>query len=166
MRRPQRRNRNTGLPARALLAYNERLAAGDATYERRADNLQATLQRFTADLGSRSAVIDQALIDAGGWGFDLSSDDIFYSTKGRLYGYFLLLREMGRDFDNVINDRELAASWSQMLESLRQAATLSPVVVINGAPDSAFRPSHLASLGFYLLRSRTQLREITDILQK
>jgi hypothetical protein len=28
------------------------------------------------------------------------------------------------------------------------------------------QPNHLAAQGFYLLRARTQLEEITDILQK
>ena len=152
--------------ARSLEDYNTRLAAGAATYERRADNLQATLIRFTADLGSRSAIIDQQLAAAGTWGFDTRADDVFYATKGRLYAYFLLLRELGTDFENVIRDRELAGAWQQTLDSIRQAAELSPVIVVNGSPDGALLPSHLASLGFYLLRARTQLREIVNILQK
>lgn len=150
----------------SLLSYNKRLAAGEAMFERRADNLQATLLRFTADIGSSSAIIDQHLTLAGGWGFDTTVDDIFYTSKGRLYGYYMIMREMGRDFDKVIADRELSSSWARMLDSLRQAASLDPIVVVNGAPDGAMMPSHLASLGFYLLRARTQLREIVEILQK
>ncbi|MBM85271.1 MAG: hypothetical protein CMM47_04535 [Rhodospirillaceae bacterium] len=151
---------------KALMAYNKKLAAGQATYETRADNLQATLFRFTADLGSSSAIIDQHLSHAGGWGVDFKVDDIFYSAKGRLYGYYMLLRELGRDFEGVIIDRDLSTSWTNMLGSLRQAAELDPLLVVNGAPDGAVIPSHLASLGFYLLRARTQLREIINILQK
>lgn len=151
---------------RSLLAYNERLAAGAATYERRADNLQAALTRFTADLGSSSAIVDRRLERAGGLGIDTGADDVFYAAKGRLYGYHLLLREIGRDFDEVIQGRDLGAAWAAMLASIRQAAELDPLVVRNGAPDGTLSPSHLASLGFYLLRARTQLREIVDILQK
>ena len=151
---------------KALMAYNKRLAAGQATYETRADNLQATLLRFTSDLGSSSAIIDQHLSRAGGGGVDFKVDDIFYSAKGRLYGYYMLLRELGRDFEGVISDRDLATSWTNMIESLRQAAELDPLVVVNGAPDGGVLPSHLASQGFYLLRARTQLREIINILQK
>ena len=51
-----------------------------------------------------------------------------------------------------------------MLDSLRQAAVLNPLVVVNGAPDGLYFPSHLAVQGFYLLRARTQLREIGSIL--
>ena len=152
--------------ARSLDTYNTRLAAGAATYERRADNLQATLVRFTADLGSRSAIIDQHMAVGGTWGIDTRADDIFYATKGRLYAYYMLLRELGADFENVIRDREIGTAWQQMLDSIRQAAELSPVIVINASPDGLFMPSHLASMGFYLLRARTQLREIVSILQK
>ena len=151
---------------RALSAYNQRLAAGDATFEKRADNLQATLERMTADLGSSSAIIDQHLTHAGGWGIDTKVDNIFYNVKGRLYGYYMILRELGADFERVIQDRELTAAWGQMLVSMRAAAALDPLVIMNGTPDGLIFPSHLSVQGFYLLRARTQLREITNILQK
>ena len=151
---------------KSLRRYNERLNDGSAVLDRRADNLIAFLERVSNDLGSVSATLDQRAIGSNlGW-FDTDADDIFYSTKGRLYGYYMVLRELGRDFDKVIADRELSASWARMLDSLRQAASLDPIIVVNGAPDGALMPSHLASLGFYLLRARTQLREITNILQK
>ena len=152
--------------ARSLRAYNDRLAAGEAIFESRSDNLLATLDRIAADLGSASATIDQHLAKPRPLIMDTKVDDIFYAAKGRLYGYYLLLRELGQDFDTVVQDRQLASAWQQMLASLRQAAILDPLVVMNGAPDGAYFPSHLAVQGFYLLRARTQLREITNILQK
>ena len=149
---------------RALLAYNDRLAAGQAVFERRSDNLLATIERIAADLGSASATIDQHLAASRGWSIDSRVDDIFYGVKGRLYGYHVLLRALGEDFAPIIKERQLAGAWSQMLESLRQAAVLDPLVVVNGEPDGLYFPSHLAVQGFYLLRSRTQLREISSIL--
>ena len=77
-----------------------------------------------------------------------------------------MLRELAADFRDVVSGKELSASWNFMLESLKQASRLDPVVIANGQPDGAIVPSHLASLGFYLLRARTQLREIIDILEK
>jgi hypothetical protein len=151
---------------RALRDYNQRLAQGQAVFETRADNLQATLDRITADLGSSSAAIDREVTERSGFGIDFAADDLFYSNKGRLYAYFLLLRALGADFDKVIRDRDLGAAWAQMLGSFRDAALLQPWVVINGDPASQFLPSHLASQGFFLLRARTQLKEITNILLK
>jgi hypothetical protein len=151
---------------RSLRSYNERLAQDAAIFETRADNLQATLERFAADMGSSAAALDQHLERHAGWVPDFRADDLFYANKGRLYAYYLLLRELGRDFENVIRERQLTAVWQQMLETFRDAATLQPWVVVNGDPASQVMPSHLASQGFFLLRARTQLREVTNILQK
>ena len=67
---------------------------------------------------------------------------------------------------SVNKTKELSPSWLLMLASLKQAASMDPLVVVNGKPDGFIGPSHLAALGFYLLRARTQLREIINILQK
>jgi hypothetical protein len=150
----------------ALRDYNERLAAGNAVFETRADNLLATLDRIAADIGSSSAALDEHLAQHSGFGFDFQADDLFYANKGRLYAYYLLLRELGVDYAQVIDERDLGTAWAQMLDSFRAAATLQPWFVVNGTPDSQLLPSHLASQGFYLLRARTQLREITNILLK
>ena len=80
--------------------------------------------------------------------------------------FLVLLRELGVDFEKVITERDLSSAWAQMLETFKIAATLQPWVVLNGGPSSQFVPSHLASQGFYLLRARTQLREVTNILLK
>lgn len=151
---------------RHLLAYNVRLGAGKAVFERRADNLLTTLGRFAADLGSSSATLAQRVQKDSGRFIDFQADDIFYNVKGRLYAYYLLIRALGVDYSKVIAEKEIGPSWRQLLDSLKAAAQLDPWVVVNGAPDSQFRPSHLASQGFYLLRARTQLKEITNILLK
>lgn len=149
-----------------LLAYNRRLAQGAAVYDRRADNLLATIDRISADLGSASAVIDQHIEETGGAWLDFKADDIFYNTKGRIYAYGLLLRELGADFQDVIAEREMRSVWDQTVHTFLYAAVLQPLVVSNGAPDGMALPNHLLAQGFYLLRARTQLRELSNILQK
>jgi hypothetical protein len=151
---------------RALRAYNQRVADGTATFERRSDNLIDTLERFINDLGSASAVIDDHLRNHAGYPISFSADDIFYQTKGRLYAYFMLLKALGEDFEQVLKERNLGTVWAQMLQSAQEAAEQQPWVVLNGGPSSQFLPSHLASQGFLLLRLRTQLREVENVLQK
>jgi hypothetical protein len=150
----------------ALRSYNQRLSQGQAVFEPRADNLLGTLDRIAADIGSSSAAIDRRLEESSAFWPDWTADDLFYASKGRLYAYYLLLRAFETDFANVIRERELVGAWTQTLESFRAAATLQPWVIVNGAPDSQLMPSHLASQGFFLLRARTQLREISNILLK
>jgi hypothetical protein len=149
-----------------LIAYNKRLAAGQASFERRADNLQALLDRIANDHGSDSAVINQHIIEKAGDLFDSRCDDIFYFNKGRLYANYLLMRDLGVDFESVIKEKGLSNAWNGTVETFRIAAQLDPWVVWNGYPDGFLIPNHLAAQGFYLLRARTQLREISSILLK
>ena len=148
-----------------LLAYNRDVAAGKSTYDRRADNLIAVLDRIASDLGSASAVLD-VRAEAGGGYFDTQADDVFYNVKGKLYAYYVILNALGDDFSAVIKDKQAGEIWANMLGSLRNGATMDPLIVVNGRQDSLLMPSHLSNLGFHVLRARTQLRELTDILQK
>ncbi|MDP6351766.1 MAG: DUF2333 family protein [Alphaproteobacteria bacterium] len=154
---------------RLLDLYNQRLGEGNAVFDRRADNLLGTLDRIAADLGSASAELESHVRgQAGGLGgglLDFAADDLFYNVKGRLYGYYMILAALGTDFDQVMAERQLGPAWAQMLTSMRTAAVIDPLLVVNGAPDGMMA-SHLVVQGFYLLRARTQLREISNILLK
>jgi hypothetical protein len=149
-----------------LQNYNTRLAAERAAFEPRADNLMSTLDRIGKDLGAASNAIDQEIdLYAGDW-YDLNADNVFYYNKGLLYANALLLRDLGTDFQNVLDERGAGTIWKRMIDSMVEGASLQPLVVINGAPNALVEPNHLTAQGFYLLRARTQLEEITDILQK
>lgn len=151
---------------KSLIQYNARLAQGQAVFDRRADNLIAFLDRVGADLGSSSATLDlRATASSAGW-FDLAADDVFYATKGRLYGYYMILRELGQDYQDVISEKKVGLVWQKMLENLRTAAEMDPLIISNGYNDGLLMPSHLAVQGFYLLRARTQLKEVANILLK
>ncbi|WP_135081814.1 DUF2333 family protein [Terasakiella sp. SH-1] len=151
---------------KSLLSYNERLARGEAVFDVRADNLETTLERIAADLGSGSAVIDKYISENSGAFIDFHADDIYYRNKGRLYAYYLLLTALRSDFQNVIMEKDVVKAWDQMLASLKSAAIAQPLIVVNADPDSFWRPSHLTAQGFYLLRARTQMKEVANILLK
>lgn len=151
---------------RLLGQYNERLAKGQAVFDRRADNLMEALERIATDLGSSSAIIDSHIKIHSNNIIDTRSSDIFYYTKGRMYVDYLLLRELKRDFTGIIAEKQLENAWDSTLESLRTGAELGHFVVFNASPSSQFIPNHLAVQGFYLMRARTQLKEVTNILLK
>src|SRR5262249_39961015 len=136
------------------------------TFERRTDVLLATLDHLGADLDALSAALERHVAERSGNLFDLSADDLFYGTKGRLYAYALVLRELGQDFERVLKERDAASAWTLMVSALGEAAGLHPWIVFNGAPDSNLLPSHLAAQDSYLLRARARLRDVTDILRK
>lgn len=152
------------LATRWLDLYNDRLAGGEAGFDKGARGLAAMLGQVAGDLEASAADIDIRL--AEGDLVDLAADDVFYATKGRLYAYSLLLRELGWDYASVLAERELGGSWRNMLEALQAAAALSPPVVVNASPDAALLPSHLAGQGYAVLRARARLTELADMLAR
>lgn len=149
-----------------LDSYNAQLGTGQSVFDRRSDNLLATLDRIALDLGASSASLDTYIGDhAGGIVPDFGADDLFYQVKGQVYAYTILLKAIRKDFAEVIENREIAALYDDLLKSMSSAATLDPLIVTNGAVDGVLA-NHLSMQGFYLLRARTQLREVSNILLK
>ncbi len=150
--------------ARALRAYNARVAQGVAIFETRADALALTIERMASELGSRAAIVDDH-VSADRFIFDMLADDIFYVNKGMAYASYLLLRELGRDFETVIAAQGLTRVWSQALESLREASQQQPLIVLNSSGASSFLANHLHLQGFYLKRAILQLDEISRVIR-
>ena len=149
-----------------LRLYNARLASGEATFERRTDNLLSTLDKFSLDLGSSSDAIARKIDNGIGCVLDTKADDLFYDVKGRSYAYWLLLKGLRADFSKVIADKDIGSSWDLLEQSLSRLLDLDPMIVSNCDADDFLFQNHIAAQGFYLLRARTRLKEITNILLK
>ncbi|MEI9982509.1 MAG: DUF2333 family protein [Aliidongia sp.] len=170
-----------------LVAYNRRLAAGQAKYDRISSNLALFLDRIGKDLGSQSAVLEltvlspddftadekkrltdneRAALTSNGGYFDSRAGAAFYATKGRIYAYYVILKAIGEDYADVLAAKHAEEHWANMLVSLRSAATFSKFFVANGEAGAYFTPSDLSTQGFHLLRADKQLGELADILNK
>jgi hypothetical protein len=170
-----------------LAVYNQRLAAGQAKYDKIASNLSLFLDRISKDLGSQSNSLElivlspddftaeekqhltdseRATLSSNGGYFDSRAGAAFYATKGRLFAYYVILKAIGEDYGDVIAAKHAEEHWANMLVSLRSAATFSKFFVANGAAGSYFTPSDLSTQGFHLLRADKQLEELADILNK
>ena len=150
----------------ALLRYNDRLAAGQAVFEVRADNLQGVLDHIALDLGGLSDALDNQVVAGRSVFIDRRADKLFYYSKGEAYGYFIVLRALREDYNSVLVQRGVDKLYTEMLTELAEAAKMHPPIVQNASPDALLIPNHLTTEGFYLLRARAKLREITDILQR
>ena len=149
-----------------LRAFNDRLEACDAVFDARADNLIRFVDRIAADIGSTSAALrDRSLKSNAGW-FDTRADNQYWFTYGQLYAYYGILKAAHTDFADIIERRQLEDVWNTMEGQLRATLSLRPVIVSNGREDGWIMPSHLATVGFYLLRVRSNLVEIRSILDR
>ena len=149
-----------------LRAFNDSLEKCQVTFDARADNLLAFLDRIAGDIGSTSDIL-RARLDASdaGW-FDVRADDRFWFAYGQLYAYYGILIAAHSDFAAIISERNLTQIWDRMEEQLRAALDMQPAIISNGNESSFIFPSHLATMGFYLLRVRSQLIEIRGILDR
>lgn len=149
-----------------LTVFNDRLSKCEATYDARADNLVQFIDRIASDVGSTSAILrDRSENYNAGW-FDVRADDRFWFSYGQLYGYYGILKATREDFRDVVAQRNLAEVWDDMDEQLAAALKIQPLIISNGNESGWIMPTHLATMGFYVLRFRSNLVEIRSILDR
>lgn len=150
---------------RSLDLYNDMVAAGAASFERRPEALAAIVEALIRDLDEVTDSIDHHLAAGRLVLLDFGVDGVFYGNKGRLYAHSIVLRELGRDFEKVLADRRQLEAWTRMVDHLAAAARLKPWLVWSAAPDSSFLPNHLVAQGYGALRVRMQAAELLAALK-
>jgi hypothetical protein len=149
-----------------LKAFNARLEKCEAVFDARGDNLLIFIDRIANDIGATSAILrDRSEKYNSGW-FDTRADDRFWFAYGQLYGYYGILTAAHADFRDVIAQRGLTQLWSELEEQLRASLNIQPMIISNGAEAGWLMPAHLATLGFYVLRVRSNLVEIRLVLDR
>ncbi len=149
-----------------LQSFNTDLAKCQATFDARADNLRTLLDRIAKDIGSTSASIKKrSEASNAGW-FDFHADNQFMYAKGQLYGYYGILRAAHADFRGIIKKRNLEDIWSNMESQIHSALELDPMIISNGKEDGWLMPTHVTTMGFYILRVRSNLVEIRSVLDR
>jgi len=152
--------------AQSLRSFNARLERCDAVFDSRADNLMQFLDRIAGDIGSTSAILrERSENHNGGW-FDFRADDRFWFAYGQLYGYYGLLNAARADFRDVIAQRSLHALWMDTEQQFRSALNITPFIISNGREAGWIMPTHLATMGFYILRARSNLVELRQVLDR
>lgn len=151
---------------RDLNAFNDRLESCTAVFDARADNLIQFIDRIANDIGSTSAILRERSENYNGGWFDTRADDRFWFAYGQLYGYYGIIHAAGADFEDVIKQRSITSLWQQTEEQLRAALNISPLIISNGNESGWVMPSHLATMGFYVLRVRSNLVELRQVLDR
>lgn len=149
-----------------LNAYNKQLSECSTTFDARSDNLMEFLDKIANSLGSTSDILRERSENySSGW-FDTRADDRFWFAYGQLYGYYALLDATRADFATVIKERNLGSLWDRLEAQFKAALRVQPAIISNGAEDGWIMPTHLATMGFYVLRVRANITEIRDVLYR
>jgi hypothetical protein len=149
-----------------LRAFNARLEKCEAVFDARGDNLLVFIDRIANDIGATSAILrDRSEKYNSGW-LDPRADDRFWFAYGQLYGYYGILTAAHADFRDVIAQRGLTQLWTELEDQLRSSLRIQPMIISNGDESGWLMPAHLATLGFYILRVRSNLVEIRLVLDR
>ena len=149
-----------------LNKFNDRLAKCEATFDARADNLATLIETITSQIGSTTAAIDERSKNNNlGW-FDSQADNYFWEAMGQIYAYNGFVSAAHADFEDIIRTKALDAVWNRMETELRQTVDLDPWIISNGKEDGWIMPTHLTTLGFKILRVRSNLVEVREILKQ
>ena len=148
-----------------LRLFNTRLEDCQATFDARGDNLYQFFDRIASDLGSTSDILRERSENFNGGWFDTRADDRFWFAYGQLYAYAGILQASRADFSDVITTRNLGPLWNRLDAQLKAALEIQPLIISNGSESGWIMPTHLATMGFYVLRVRTNLTEIRDVLR-
>ncbi|MBL8581175.1 MAG: DUF2333 family protein [Rhizobiaceae bacterium] len=149
-----------------LRTFNDRLERCEAVFDARADNLIQYLDRIASALGDTSAILRERSENYNNGWFDVRADDRFWFAFGQLYGYYGLLKAAQVDFEKVLAERNLNALWDTMEQQAHSALRIQPFIIANGREDGWITPTHLATMGFYILRVRSNLVEISNVLAR
>jgi hypothetical protein len=150
----------------ALVRYQDRLVQCQASFDARADNLLQFIDRIAADIGSTTALLlARTETHHSGW-FDTQADNLFMYAKGEMYAYYGILAAARADFLEIATSRGLLQIWDNMMLHLRQAIEMDPMLISNARDDAWLMPNHLATIGFYILRARSNLVEIRSVLDR
>ncbi|UUP16414.1 DUF2333 family protein [Nitratireductor thuwali] len=150
----------------SLRRFNDRLESCEAVFDARADNLIQFLDRIANDIGSTSAILRERSENYNSGWFDTRADDRFWFAYGQLYGYYGLLHAARADFEDVVNQRSLGSLWDTTESQLRAALNITPFIISNGREAGWIMPTHLATMGFYILRVRSNLVELRQVLDR
>lgn len=152
--------------AESLRKFNTNLSLCNSVFDGRADNLIQFVDRIANDIGGTSAILRERSENYNGGWFDTRADDRFWFAYGQLYGYYGILSAAGADFSQVIRERNLTSLWNDTLLQTRAALRIQPMIISNGDESGWIMPSHLATMGFYVLRVRSNLVELRSVLDR
>lgn len=150
----------------SLRKFNTSLASCNAVFDGRADNLIQFIDRVANDIGGTSDMLaERSENHHRGW-FDTRADDRFWFAYGQLYAYYAILSAAQSDFSNVVAERNLNAIFGATIKQFQSALRIQPAIISNGREDGWIMPSHLATMGFYILRVRSNLVEMRSVLDR
>jgi hypothetical protein len=94
------------------------------------------------------------------------TDDDFYRAQGFAHTISYLVRAVAREYQHEFDTKPVMRTlFDEVEDSLRQAAVMKPLIVLNGNPDGVFA-NHRRNLDAYITEARQKMYSIREELEK
>lgn len=140
--------------------YNAEIAKGKLVVLKNEQNLALVLQGVAKDLLKSQLRLEKHVMEHSRSVIDVKADEEFYFAQGKGYAYSQLLRDLGKDFKEILVAKDVYQDWTSMLRALRMASDLNPSIVRNAKPNSSFAPNHLLVINYYMAAAVERLNGI------
>jgi len=94
------------------------------------------------------------------------TDDDFYHAQGFAHVLHYLVQAVGREYQHEFDTKPVMRTlFDEVAVALGKAATLKPLIVLNGRPDGVFA-NHRRNLDAYINEARQKMYSIREELEK
>lgn len=149
-----------------LITFNQDLSAGTEIFYKSPADLAYILNKSQINLKRSHKALENHIREESHDWFDTQADNIFYYQQGKAYAYYLLMKALGHDYQDIIVAANQYQNWTKLLKALEEASSLAPAVVRNGELDSLTAPNHLSYLELYILKAQILMKKIADELNR
>ena len=181
---PSAENRFQG-GTESLRRYRDRLAAGQAEFYPRADNLNELLDQYVSLFGGINTRLANApnrqrfkMSEEGAGEKDINQperlvdtkvpwttiDDNFYYAQGAAYVLRQMMVAIKYDFAEILRVKNAAAQIDSIIEVLNQAQ-FEPLIVLNG-DTGGLLANHSMQLHSLLENARQKIRNLNDMISQ
>lgn len=149
--------------AMAKIATTVLPAGFDETDEKH--SLQYILETFNIVIKRQITKLEKQAQEHNSETFDFKADDIFYYAQGSIYTLYYALSAVSKDYQTLIVKNEQYENLTGALKYLKEAETLSPFSIQNGAPKDSYTANHLLYLAYYLSQAQNLINAIRCTLK-
>jgi hypothetical protein len=128
--------------------------------------LQRLFQAWTDLLGDAHAMLYQSRNPDGSRIYPWNDDDYFYHAQGYAHVMYYMMIAVKREYWEIQKTKPvLATLFDETIDPLGKAATMKPLIVLNGSPEGLFA-NHRRNLDAYISEARQKMYSIREELQQ
>jgi hypothetical protein len=124
------------------------------------------LQSWTDMLGDAHAMLYMTRKPDGSPIHSWEDDNYFYHAQGYAHVMYYMMLALRREYaDPIKADPVLQTLFGEAIDPLGKAATMKPLIVLDGAPDGIFA-NHRRNLDSFIAEARQKMYSIREELQR